>query len=298
MEISIYPWLVSDQSKEVTQLWRLQCRYSVSHDIKCIVQSVVFLARFERVIHLDLWYNACTFLSGGSRSLQLLAFSWCSSSNFRLMFSIDSCSISQNPARSWDTGRGWAFGFCQRKRKKDYTQNICSFGIGYITEFARIDLYYINARTRGSEGGVGRGHQMLLCCDWLVDVCLPSFPHRGPGTAGISVTSAAARCPPRYESCLGLHAKTHDKVRLECAKTEVQKYPPRIKYGAHGKGLTSRRLVTRHTRTSDVWSHWCSICAKGATFDLRDAVMRVSANNLFNSVWLSQGYRMTSEDVE
>lgn len=159
MEISIYPWLVSDQSKEVTQLGRLQCRYSVSHDIKCIVQNVVFLARFERVIHLDLWYNACTFLSGGSRSLQLLAFSWCSSSNFRLMFSIDSCSISQNPARSWDTGRGWAFGFCQRKRKKDYTQNICSFGIGYITEFARIDLYYINARTRGSEGGVA-----TKCC--------------------------------------------------------------------------------------------------------------------------------------
>lgn len=54
-----------------------------------------------------------TFLSGGSRGLQLFARSWCSSSNLRLMFSMESWSMSQNPARSEATGRGWALGFCQ-----------------------------------------------------------------------------------------------------------------------------------------------------------------------------------------
>jgi len=68
-------------------------------------------------MHLDLWCKIYTFLSGGSSVLQLLAFSWCSSSNFRLMFSMDSCSISQNPARSWDTGRGWALGFWQPENR-------------------------------------------------------------------------------------------------------------------------------------------------------------------------------------
>lgn len=64
-----------------------------------------------------------TFLSGGSRGLQLLALSWCSSSNFRLMFSMESWSISQNPARSWATGRGWAFRFCWAKiGKRDKTR--------------------------------------------------------------------------------------------------------------------------------------------------------------------------------
>lgn len=45
----------------------------------------------------------------------MLALSWCSSSNFRLMFSIDSWSMSQKPARSWEMGRGCAFGFWYTK---------------------------------------------------------------------------------------------------------------------------------------------------------------------------------------
>lgn len=62
-----------------------------------------------------------TFLSGGSRGLQLLALSWWSSSNLRLMFSIDSWSISQKPARSEATGRGWALGFCSGKSKEHHS---------------------------------------------------------------------------------------------------------------------------------------------------------------------------------
>lgn len=54
-----------------------------------------------------------TFLSGGSRGLQLFARSWWSSSNLRLMFSMESWSMSQKPARSEATGRGWALGFCR-----------------------------------------------------------------------------------------------------------------------------------------------------------------------------------------
>lgn len=55
--------------------------------------------------------SVCTWISGGVRGFQLLALSWWSSSNFRLMFSMDSWSISQKPARSWEMGRGCAFGF-------------------------------------------------------------------------------------------------------------------------------------------------------------------------------------------
>lgn len=55
-----------------------------------------------------------TFLSGGSIGLQLLALSWWSSSNLRLIFSIDSWSISQKPARSEATGRGCALGFYKK----------------------------------------------------------------------------------------------------------------------------------------------------------------------------------------
>lgn len=65
-----------------------------------------------------------TFLSGGSRGLQLFARSWWSSSNLRLMFSMESWSMSQKPARSEATGRGWALGFCQvRNQVKFETEN-------------------------------------------------------------------------------------------------------------------------------------------------------------------------------
>lgn len=58
-----------------------------------------------------------TFLSWGSICFQLLAFNWWSSSNFILIFSMDNCSISQNPAKSWEVGRGCALGFCATEEK-------------------------------------------------------------------------------------------------------------------------------------------------------------------------------------
>lgn len=186
------------------------------------------------------------------------------------MFSIDSCSISQNPARSWDTGRGWAFGFCQRKQRL-YTKHLFFWNRLHNGICSCWFVLYINARTKGGGGGA-----IKCCCaviGWLMcAVNLPSFLHRAPGTAGISVTSAAERYPPHCESCLGLNTQTHT-IRL--IKFNKMKYRNMwIKYGAHSKGLTSQHLVTRHTRTNDVWSHWCSIRARGATFDLRDAVMK------------------------
>lgn len=57
-----------------------------------------------------------TFLSCRSSCFQLLAFNWWSSSNFILIFSMDNCSISQNPAKSWEAGLGCALGFCVREK--------------------------------------------------------------------------------------------------------------------------------------------------------------------------------------
>lgn len=75
--------------------------------------------------------SVCTWISGGVRGFQLLALSWWSSSNFRLMFSMDSWSISQKPARSWEMGRGCAFGFWHTRRQAyKHTLFIC-----FITEF-------------------------------------------------------------------------------------------------------------------------------------------------------------------
>lgn len=59
-----------------------------------------------------------TFLSCGSICFQLLAFNWWSSSNFILIFSMDNCSISQNPAKSWEAGLGCALGFCTTGGKR------------------------------------------------------------------------------------------------------------------------------------------------------------------------------------
>lgn len=58
-----------------------------------------------------------TFLSGDSIIFHSLSFSWCSSSNFMLTSSIESCSKSQKPARSWEVGLGMALGSCSAQRK-------------------------------------------------------------------------------------------------------------------------------------------------------------------------------------
>ncbi len=52
---------------------------------------------------------SCTFLSWVSDIFQSLDLRRWSSSNFMLMSSMESCSRSQNPARSCAVGRGWAF---------------------------------------------------------------------------------------------------------------------------------------------------------------------------------------------
>lgn len=51
-----------------------------------------------------------TSLSGDSSAFQPFCFSWCSSPNFMLTSSTDSCSMSQYPARSCDVGLGMALG--------------------------------------------------------------------------------------------------------------------------------------------------------------------------------------------
>lgn len=53
-----------------------------------------------------------TFFSGLSTGLQLLFLICCSWSNFMVTSSMESCSRSQNPARSWEVGRGMALGSC------------------------------------------------------------------------------------------------------------------------------------------------------------------------------------------
>lgn len=71
----------------------------------------------------------CTWISGGVRGFQLFALSWWSSSNFRLMFSMDSWSMSQKPARSWEMGRGCAFGFWDTTFEyvDTHIKNTCSY---------------------------------------------------------------------------------------------------------------------------------------------------------------------------
>jgi len=74
------------------------------------------------------WEGSCiahgllTFLSGDSIIFHSLSFNWCSSSNFMLTSSIESCSKSQKPARSWEVGLGMALGSCHARRKKTWIE--------------------------------------------------------------------------------------------------------------------------------------------------------------------------------
>lgn len=82
-----------------------------------------------------------TFLSWGSICFQLLAFNWWSSSNFILIFSMDNCSISQNPAKSWEVGRGCALGFCTREeRKKNNSLALVSLNVKHLCKWLQILL--------------------------------------------------------------------------------------------------------------------------------------------------------------
>lgn len=79
-----------------------------------------------------------TFLSCGSICFQLLAFNWWSSSNFILIFSMDNCSISQNPAKSWEAGLGWALGFCATEKKKESMKENILFNLGGGEKLERV----------------------------------------------------------------------------------------------------------------------------------------------------------------
>lgn len=81
-----------------------------------------------------------TFLSWGSICFQLLAFNWWSSSNFILIFSMDNCSISQNPAKSWEVGRGCALGFCATEEKKNNMLALVPFNAKRLCKWLRILL--------------------------------------------------------------------------------------------------------------------------------------------------------------
>lgn len=92
----------------------------MSHKDQHNIKQSISDDAFSLVSPGDIMENGvCTFLSGGSRGLQLLALSWWSSSNLRLMFSIDNWSMSQKPARSEATGRGWALGFCDSGNRRE-----------------------------------------------------------------------------------------------------------------------------------------------------------------------------------
>lgn len=94
------------------------CTWMKKRNVALLIRHLARLHSYSSYVNdsVLILQVCCTFLSGGSRGLQLLALSWWSSSNFRLIFSMESWSMSQNPARSWATGRGWAFGFCWVKR--------------------------------------------------------------------------------------------------------------------------------------------------------------------------------------
>lgn len=64
-----------------------------------------------------------TFFSGLSTGLQLLFLICCSWSNFMVTSSMESCSRSQNPARSWEVGRGMALGSCEGRRQEELQQS-------------------------------------------------------------------------------------------------------------------------------------------------------------------------------
>jgi len=72
----------------------------------------------------------------------------------------------------------------------------------------------------------GQSYQVELCSDWLrMCAYIPSFLHRAPGTAEISVTSATERCPPHCESCQELNRQNNRESAVEnvekCSKTKV-----------------------------------------------------------------------------
>lgn len=63
-------------------------------------------------------HGLLTFLSGDSIIFHSLSFNWCSSSNFMLTSSIESCNKSQKPARSWEVGLGMALGSCHAQKRE------------------------------------------------------------------------------------------------------------------------------------------------------------------------------------
>lgn len=81
-----------------------------------------------------------TFLSWGSICFQLLAFNWWSSSNFILIFSMDNCSISQNPAKSWEVGRGCALGFCTTEEEKNNSWALVPLNVKHLCKWLWILL--------------------------------------------------------------------------------------------------------------------------------------------------------------
>ncbi len=79
--------------------------------------------------------SALTFFTGLSISLQSLDLIFCNSLNLEVTSSMESCSRSQNPARSWEVGRGMALGSCNTNDDlKHYTLNICTFIITNIVQ--------------------------------------------------------------------------------------------------------------------------------------------------------------------
>lgn len=55
---------------------------------------------------------------------------------------MDNCSISQNPAKSWEVGRGCALGFCttEERKKKTTTRGLVPLNVKHLCKWLRISL--------------------------------------------------------------------------------------------------------------------------------------------------------------
>lgn len=85
---------------------------------KCKYKHFIFFLLMHKYLKQPTVQSELTFLTGLSIILQSLLLIFCSSSNLEVTSSMESCSRSQNPARSWEVGRGMALGSCTNHKFK------------------------------------------------------------------------------------------------------------------------------------------------------------------------------------
>lgn len=151
-----------------------------------------------------------TFLSWGSICFQLLAFNWWSSSNFILIFSMDNCSISQNPAKSWEVGRGCALGFCATEEKN--TLALVPLNVKHLCKWLRILLakQFQQIQAIGETQKEKQSGALLTGRGFLWEVWLgvePLCPRKHPLTEGsgypLWTTGEGQVAGPLWQDLLG-----------------------------------------------------------------------------------------------